>query len=164
MAIFGILISIGSFMGYFCLKYTYAARANSYSIQPSLKDVWSFSFAGHPMRRNVVPFKYIAIFFAFTALFGWDYNLNREDVVKILRICTLALIYLNHWTRMAIYEATHWQIEIEKNISAFQMLRRSIKEIGWVPQNKGWLSGMVNVTSGLLVFVCIVQIIFALYF
>ena len=164
MAIYGILASIGTFIMYFCMKYTYAARANSYAMQLSFKDVWSFSFEGHPMRRHIVPIKYIAIFFAFTGLFGWNYNLDHDDMQKFWRGPAIVFLSLNIWARMAIYEAMHWKKEIEKSISALGMLRCSIKEIGWFPQSRDLLSNIVNVTNALFFLVCLIRIFSAFDF
>lgn len=160
MAFNGVLLSLVTFVLYFCMKYTYAARAISYSRELTFMEVWSFSFRGHPMRRNVVPFKYIAIFFAVTGVFGWE-HINREDVSGFWKVAAMLFFYLNFWARMAIYEATHWKKEIEKSIPApvvLVILHRSIKEIGWFPRGGGWLSNLVNVANGLILLICLVRI------
>lgn len=162
MAINGILLSLVMSVLYFSMKYTYAARAISYSRELTLMEVWSFSFNGHPMRRNIVPFKYIAIFFVFTGVFGWE-HVNREDISGFGKVAAMLFFYLNCWARMAIYEASHWKKEIEKFIPApviLVMLHRSIKEIGWFPKRGDWLSNMVNVTNGLILLICLVRIFY----
>lgn len=161
MQIFGVLVSMGMFVFYFCLKYTYTLRSNAYSRQPSIREVWSFSFDGHPQRRSVVPIKYIAIFFAFTGLFGWNSPISQDDINKLWQFPAILVIYLNIWARTMIYESTHWKEKIEKSMpgpAGLSILRRSIKEIGWFPVGDNWLSTMIVGTNILFLAVCVVRL------
>lgn len=167
MQIFGILGSLGTFICYFCLKYVYVLRANSYSKQPSFKDVWLFSFVGHPMRRSVIPLKYIAIFFAFTGLFGWSSPISQHDLNTLWRLPAMLIVALNVWARLMIYEFSHWKESVEKSMpkpAMFVILHRSIKEIGWFPMRENWLSTMIIATNILFLLICFIKIIFLLYF
>lgn len=155
MTILGLLAATACFIAYFCLKYTYAWRANSYSIQLTWREVWRFSFDGHPMRRSVVPVKYVGIFFMLMGLAGWKFPLHPEDVKRVLLIPVVILIHLNYWARLMIYESTHWKKGPEKSmpgIAAFVMFQRSINEIGWFPPGGNWLSKIIVVTNVLLLF------------
>ncbi len=161
MQIFGILASIGAFVMYFCMKYTYALRAKSYLRQPTFREVWSFSFDGHPMRRSIVPMKYIAIFFAFTGLFGWNSPLSQHDINKLWQFPIILLTPVNIWARNTIYEFTHWKNGIEKSMprpAAFVMLRRSIREIGWFPNGEDWLSKAIVITNILILVFIVAEV------
>jgi hypothetical protein len=151
MQIIGLIVGAMVFVVYFCLKYTYVARAKGYSATISIRDVWKFSFKGHSHRRNVVPIKYIGIVFVCTGLFGWGSNLSDKDLTNLWKPFAVLAIYLNSWARSAIYETTHWAQGVDKSISAFGMMRKSIQEIGWFPQEKDWLSRTVLVTGVLAV-------------
>ncbi|BBP02112.1 hypothetical protein [Sulfuriferula nivalis] len=163
MAIIGLITSFAMFTVYFCTKYTYALRAVAYQSNISFKDVWNFSFDGHPMRRSIVPMKYIAIFFACTSLFGWGHDLSSKDIRSLWIMVLMLIAYLGTWARIAIYEATHWKQGVEKSLTKSEMFKRSIKDIGWFPQGKDWLSRIVNASNVVLLIVVILRVI-SLYF
>jgi len=115
------------FTVYFCMKYTYTVRALAYQSNISFKDVWNFSFDGHPMRRSIVPMKYIAIFFAFTSLFGWDHDLSSKDIRSLWTMVLILIAYLGTWARIAIYEATHWKQGVEKSLTKSEMFKKALR-------------------------------------
>src|SRR3989338_2619873 len=105
------VVSIVFSVCYFGMKYTYALRASSYSRQPAFSEVWLFSFDTHPNRRSVVPFKYIAIFFALLAIteliFRLDSPFFPRDINSLWKLPVILLVGLNNWARVTIYEITH---------------------------------------------------------
>jgi len=157
----GLIAGMIVFVGYFCMKYIYVARDKHYSSAVTFKEVWNFSFCGHPKRREVVPIKYIAMVFVFSGLFGWG-DISHKDVSNLWKPILLLTVYLHCWARWAIYEAAHWKQGVEKTITALGMLRRSVREIGWLPKSADWLSRTVYATGVAAVSIMLVRIIFLL--
>ena len=160
MHFIGLVAGTGVFITYFCLKYIYVARSKGYASIASFKEVWEFSLKEHPKRRDIIPIKYIAIFFLFTGLFGWG-DISHNDVANIWKPITIVAIYLNHWARNMIYESTHWPMDVNKANTALVIFKKSIQEIGWFPKGKDWLSRTVLVSGILIVLIGFIRIFIA---